>query len=364
MYTKTSSLKLKWVPPIVLTCLLPKAYPSHLSPIFTIFVQWLDATNISSLCKELDTIWMGQIGQEVVYSWVDFLQRSSLSYLDIDKRISFPASQKADDAQDRRAISKSEVGISSILSYNETICNEKFYESLHKCGICLSEYAGTKFVRLPCLHLFCHNCMEMYSQMRAKEREPVLCPERKCKEPVPHAVVKSMLGVEKFEQLESQLLQKMLYSMSNSVYCPRCEQICSEEDHFALCPNCYLAFCVLCRDKYHPGTPCLTLEEKIKQAEESLKILKNSNLLLPVQKKHLPPLMSNQQHKELEIMRSEEEIMRTTKRCPACHISISRTEGCNHIHCLRCGQDFCYNCGMAYEKGKFRCNECSLRHKR
>ncbi|KAI3847408.1 hypothetical protein MKW98_032734 [Papaver atlanticum] len=267
------SFKVQYLPPIVLTCLLPKAYPSHSAPFFTISVQWLDTMRISSLCQMLDTIWMGQSGKEIVYQWVDWLHNSSLSYFNFDNEIQLASFEKPDNARDRRAISTSvspEVDIPSILKYNDDKCDEKFCQNLHECSICLSEYAGTKFVRLPCKHFFCHNCMQTYSTI--------------------------LLGVEKFEQWKSLLFHKTLDSMSDLVYCPRCEMACFEDEyHFAQCPKCLFTFCSL-------------------------------------------------------------------SQCPnpQCLVAIFRTEGCNHMSCSKCGLEFCYKCGKAYDKGKRHCNNCSF----
>ncbi|RZC81005.1 hypothetical protein C5167_043586 [Papaver somniferum] len=304
------SFEIQYLPPIVLTCLLPKAYPSHCAP-FTIYVQWLDVLRISSLCKMLDTIWTGQPG------------------------LPLASSEKADNVGDRRAISGSvSPDIPSLLNYNNDKCNEKFCQSLHESCICLSECAGTKFVRLPCKHFFCRNCMETYSTMHAKESMAILCPQIKCEELVPPGLVKSLLGDEKFEQWESLLFHKTLDSMSDLVYCPRCEMACLEdEDHLAQCPTCFFTFCGLCRDRLHIGVQCMTIAQDL--AAET-------------------PKMTKQQRKELDMINqllNADEIDRITKPCPKCSAPIARSEGCNHMRCTKCWQHFCYKCGGKYLRG-------------
>ncbi|XP_026411050.1 E3 ubiquitin-protein ligase RNF14-like [Papaver somniferum] len=348
------SFKVQCLPPIVLTCLLPKAYPSHSAPFFTISVLWMNVTRISSLCQMLDTIWTEQSGQEIVYPWVDWLQNSSLSYLEFDNIIPLDSFEKADNAGDRRAVSESvspEVDIPSILNYNDDKCNEIFCQNLHQCCICLSEYAGTKFVRLPCKHFFCRNCMETYSTMHAKESVAILCPQVKCGELVPPGLVRSLIGDEKFEHWESKLFHVTLDSMSDLVYCPRCEMACLEDDdHLAQCPRCFFSSCCLCRDRFHVGVQCTTPEEK-------LKFLQIGN------RQHFTKLMAQQKQKELDMinqLRSMEEIMRISKQCPNCMMAISRTEGCNHMHCSNCEHDFCYKCGEEYDMGKYSCKNCVL----
>ncbi|KAI3835377.1 hypothetical protein MKW98_020493 [Papaver atlanticum] len=299
-----------------------------LLPFFTISVQWLDAIRISSLCQMLDTIWTEQSGQEIRYprnilgSVPDWLQNSSLSYLEFDNRIPVDSFEK-EDAGDRRAISESvspDVDIPSILNYNDDKCNEKFRQNLHECCIFLSEYAGTNFIRLPCKHFFCRNCMQTYTTMHAKESVAILCPQIKCKELVP-------LGL-------SHLFQKTLDSMSDLVYCPRCETACLEdEDHLAQCVKCFFTFCGLCRDRLHIGIQCMTSEEKLKFLQD---------------RQHSTQLMGKQKQKELDMinqLRSVAKIMRIATQCPFCQMAIYRTEGCNHMHCSNCRKDFGYKSG-------------------
>lgn len=131
----------------MLTCLFPQSYPSHLPPYFIISVQWLDSSSISNLCSKLDSLWIEQPGQEIIYQWVDWLQNFSLSYLGYDQEIILgPYGMEV--TKDKRAISgisSPDVDVPSLRSYNDEKCHENFCKSLQECCICFSEYPGTSF---------------------------------------------------------------------------------------------------------------------------------------------------------------------------------------------------------------------------
>ncbi|KAF7003515.1 hypothetical protein CFC21_018816 [Triticum aestivum] len=333
------------LPPLILTCLLPKSYPSKDPPYFNVTAKWMDGHNVSQLCEMLDTIWAELPGQEVVYQWVEWIRNSSLSYLLFDGKITL-GSDCPTHKGDNRAISRNlslESVIPSMLNYSSKKQYEAFLENLHTCRICLNQSKGSNFVRLPCQHLFCVKCMETLCRMHVKEGTVfhLVCPETKCNASIPPYLLKRLLREEEFQRWDRLALEKALDSMSDVVYCPKCAIGCLEdEDNNAQCPKCSFIFCSFCKDPRHPGKQCLTAEQKLQRKQASGRMT---------------------EWEMVKEMLSIKKLYRDAILCPKCKMPISRTEGCNKIECGNCGQFLCFRCGKAITGyDHFRSKGCQL----
>ncbi|KAL6652118.1 hypothetical protein ACP70R_011043 [Stipagrostis hirtigluma subsp. patula] len=132
---------LDYLPPLILTCLLPRSYPSKDPPFFTVSAKWMDGPQVSQLCEMLDTIWAELPGQEVVYQWVEWLRNSSRSHLWFDGKMTLGPDPVAYNG-DNRAISRTnslESVIPLILTYSSKKRYQAFLDNIHTCNICLNQ---------------------------------------------------------------------------------------------------------------------------------------------------------------------------------------------------------------------------------
>jgi E3 ubiquitin-protein ligase RNF14 len=137
----------EYLPPLILTCLLPRSYPSKDPPYFTITARWMDGPNVTQLCEMLDTIWAELPEQEVIYRWVEWVQNSSLAYLWCDGKVTLGPDvpmQRADNCAISRSLPLKSV-IPSMLSYSSKKRYQAFLEDLHMCMICLNQSKGKPF---------------------------------------------------------------------------------------------------------------------------------------------------------------------------------------------------------------------------
>ncbi|XP_039789898.1 E3 ubiquitin-protein ligase RNF14-like [Panicum virgatum] len=338
---------LRHLPPITLTWLLPRSYPSTRAPYFAVAAKWLDEPELP--------------GQEVVFRWADWLSGSSWSCIASDDQMVLgPDASSA--GEDERAIGRSLILDSTIPLmhiYSEERSQETFDQSVHECGVCLSENTGRNFIRLPCDHSFCVKCMESYYGIHVKEGSVtrLACPGPSCRAPLPPPVLRRLLADEGYTRWESLALRRTLDTMPDVAYCPRCNAACVAAGDDAQCPACFFTFCARCGERRHVGDACVPAEDKL----DDLLVRERQKLKASAREEQRSEAQRLREQRKVEELLSLREVLRSTRQCPACRMAIAKTEACNKTVCDNCGTFFCYRCSRAISGYKHFVNgECGL----
>jgi len=183
------------------------------------------------------------------------------------------------------------------------------------CSICMED---TKLIPLGrCHHAFCKSCLTSWFRTSSNGVARPQCPHSGCNVPVSIYDIRVVLGPSEADRVDQLLLQRSLAEMPDFRWCPRCsgggffQGVC----HSAVCLSCGYRFCTECQQEAHDGMTC---QEKC--------------ALIVGDKVGTAHWMSV-----------------NTKPCPACHVPICKNGGCSHMHCTRCGYEFCWFCLGKYQ---------------
>lgn len=215
-------------------------------------------------------------------------------------------------------------------AFCETILAPEFLEKVsmnisYMCQICYIDYPKINLVN-DCLHQFCSQCLIEYLKTKVTAYQPISikCPQNLCVTHLHEDFIEKLLSK------EPELYQKYLK------YKGQIEILEHPERKFCISPDCpfYVTkdpdtdkavckcgqqMCFQCGNPWHMGMTC---EEAIDKDYEQY----------------------------------EQRV--TVKRCPRCLSKIEKNEGCNHMTCSRCKNEFCWLC-----RGKWigACvNQCNL----
>ena len=80
---------LTYLTPILLRVSFPTTYPSVVSPLFSLQIEWLSYFQIKKLCTAFDEMWTRNgPGAPIVYDWIDFLKNDTIKFLNIEEEFS------------------------------------------------------------------------------------------------------------------------------------------------------------------------------------------------------------------------------------------------------------------------------------
>lgn len=227
-------VKVSHLPPLTLHVILPEDYPSVSPPKFTLYSSWLCISLLAELCKKLNELWEKNNGQEILFTWVGFIQTETLEFLSIQETVnisyvytcykeavemtqntlkskikdSIDKEHTTEDAKSKvktdvniqylskqnlihknnskQAIFDCRLGINPIqelIDYDEIRKQIEFNKNFYTCKICFMDKIGehcTQF--LPCSHVFCKDCITGYLEIRITDGnvQNICCPAEKC----------------------------------------------------------------------------------------------------------------------------------------------------------------------------------------
>jgi E3 ubiquitin-protein ligase RNF14 len=117
--------------------------------------------------------------------------------------------------------------VEELLRYDVAWLEREIRSQKHTCMVCFEEKPGCEFVRLQaCGHHCCHECLSHLCSINVADGNlsSLKCPDLKCGAWLPPQTLKDILPLDQYERWERLSLQKALDSMSDMVYCPRCEE--------------------------------------------------------------------------------------------------------------------------------------------
>mmetsp|Transcript_24078 Transcript_24078/g.36424 ORF Transcript_24078/g.36424 Transcript_24078/m.36424 type:complete len:334 (+) Transcript_24078:231-1232(+) len=195
-------------------------------------------------------------------------------------------------------------------------------KSTNTCTICYED--DLPMIAMPCGHEFCNECWKHYVENAIAEGPSCIrktCPQSGCKELMTEEEVK-LAAPSSLPKFESYQLRSFVESNSLSRWCPGrgCERIAcasstsamEQAGNVAHCDSCESSFCLRCGEEPHSPSSCKELErwnEKCKNESET------ANWILA-----------------------------NTKPCPKCGSRIEKNQGCNHMVCQKCKNEFCWIC--------------------
>jgi E3 ubiquitin-protein ligase RNF14 len=158
------------LPPVRLSVLFPKAYPSTAPPMFALGSAWLSRLALERTAEALDAIWEASRGREVVFSWVEYLRERALretfteARSDVGRRNGIEGTETArtlrlrkrdgwrgddasgDEPEGSKIVSRGvptsrgpDEASECVLRRDARVRAKRYASAVHFCGVCFSE---------------------------------------------------------------------------------------------------------------------------------------------------------------------------------------------------------------------------------
>lgn len=189
------------------------------------------------------------------------------------------------------------------------------------CPVCFTEASVPTI--LTCGHTWCTSCLESYLVSAVENKAfPLTClgGDASCTERISITLAKKILSGEDFASLCDASFWSYVHARGDQFHhCPTpdCAQVYRAVSGGVIlqCPSCLVRICSGCHAEAHDGLTC----EERDQAEDKLY--------------------------------HEWAATHDVKNCPGCKTPIERSEGCNHMTCIKCQTHICWECLATFPKG-------------
>ncbi|KAE8255216.1 hypothetical protein A4X13_0g3113 [Tilletia indica] len=403
---KHQTLELQHLPPLTLTLSLPPTYPLAAPPtIDTLEAPWLLSSPTSTLhqtCsrwtrKRLMEMWQ-ENQAEILWLWADWIGEGLWEEIssggrpgELGESSWWPPWVSASDTEGEDCIhlfedsspSSSTPPLSDVLrAYNSSAETSAFEHSTFYCSICLEDRKGRSCTRLlGCGHVFCSECLTDYVRVGINEGlTEISCPDPECtknhnagasaeeekeednkKGMILDSELLLLVGQELFGRFAAMRKKTIAEADPTAAYCPvvgcggvvlgRKEDEGTSFEALRECEQCGFAFCRWCAKAWHGKTQCeLSAVSKLASAWLAASPDSEERTIL-IRKYGLANL--------LRLVRDYQEeranrawLSSHTTRCPHCGCSVEKSQGCNHLTCVRCGMHFCFLCGQRLNPAK------------
>ncbi|KAG1884346.1 hypothetical protein F4604DRAFT_204787 [Suillus subluteus] len=189
------------------------------------------------------------------------------------------------------------------------------------CPVCFTEASVPTI--LTCGHTWCTSCLESYLVSAVENKAfPLTClgDDASCNEHISAFLAQKILSGEDFAALCEASFWSYVHARTDEFHhCPTpdCAQVYRAVPGGVIlqCPSCLVRICSGCNTEAHDGLTC----EERDHAEDKLY--------------------------------HEWAATHDVKNCPGCKTPIERSEGCNHMTCVRCQTHICWVCLATFPKG-------------